>query len=104
VPVVTRAGERHAERVSYSLLAHLGVTETVAWSDEDYVAIACRLVGDPGWRAEIASSIAAKLPVSGLCDADRYARSLESAYERALAMKIDAEGGGTPRGREDVQA
>jgi len=104
VPVVTRAGERHAERVSYSLLAHLGVTETVAWSDEDYVAIACRLAGDPEWRAEIASSIAAKLPVSGLCDADRYARSLESAYERALAMTIDAEGGGTPRAREDAQA
>ena len=103
-PVVTRAGERHAERVSYSLLAHLGVTETVAWSDEDYVAIACKLGRDPGWRAEIASSIAAKLPASGLCDAHRYARSLESAYERALATKINAEGGGMPRAREDAKA
>ena len=27
----------------YSLLAHLGVTDTVAHTDEDYVAIACRL-------------------------------------------------------------
>ncbi len=46
VPVITRVGERHAERVTYSLLAHLGVTATVAHSDEEYVALACRIAQD----------------------------------------------------------
>ena len=95
VPVVTRVGVRHAERVSYSLLSHLGVTETVAHSDDEYVAIACRLAEDPAWRAGVAEAIAVKLPGSGLADAKRYARSLEHAYEHALAAKTN----GTPSPR-----
>jgi protein O-GlcNAc transferase len=87
VPVVTRVGERHAERVGYSLLAHLGVTETVAHSDEEYVALACRIAQDAPWRASLAAAIAARLPGSGLADPARHARSLEAAYLRALAEK-----------------
>jgi len=92
VPVVTRVGERAAERMSWSLLAHLGVTETAARTDDEYVAIACRLAQDAEWRAAIASAIADKLPQSGLADMDRYTRSLETAYERALALKLAATG------------
>ncbi|HEX8012489.1 MAG TPA: tetratricopeptide repeat protein [Casimicrobiaceae bacterium] len=87
VPVVTRMGERAAERMTYSLLAHLGVTQTVARTDEDYVALACRLAQDAAWRANIAAAIAEKLPRSGLADLDRYTRSLEAAYQRALELR-----------------
>jgi predicted O-linked N-acetylglucosamine transferase (SPINDLY family) len=89
VPVVTRVGERAAERMTYSLLAHLGVTATIARSDDEYVAIACRLAQDAAWRADIAAAITAKLPQSGLADFDRYTRSLEAAYERAVALRAD---------------
>jgi protein O-GlcNAc transferase len=87
VPVVTRVGERHAERVSYSLLAHLGVTDTVAHTDEDYVAIACRLARDAPWRKGIASAIGDRMKTAAMADPVRYARSLEAAYRRALADK-----------------
>ena len=87
VPVVTRVGERAAERMTYSLLAHLGVTDTVARSDDEYVAISCRLAQDAAWRAEVAAAIVTKLPQSGIADLDRYTRSLEAAYERAFALK-----------------
>jgi protein O-GlcNAc transferase len=87
VPIVTRVGARQAERMTYSLLAHLGVTATVAHNDDDYVMIAVRLARDRQWRDAVAAEILAALPVSGLADADRYTRSLESAYERALALK-----------------
>jgi predicted O-linked N-acetylglucosamine transferase (SPINDLY family) len=88
VPVVTRVGERAAERMSFSLLAHLGVTETVAGSDDEYAAIAGRLARDAAWRGAISQAIATKLPQSGLADFDRYTRSLETAYERAHALKL----------------
>jgi protein O-GlcNAc transferase len=87
VPVVTRVGERHAERVGYSLLMHLGVTDTVAHSDDDYVAIACRLAQDVAWREKIASDIVASMATSGLADPARHARSLEAAYRRAFVVK-----------------
>jgi protein O-GlcNAc transferase len=92
VPVVTRVGERAAERMTWSLLAHLGVTGTAALSDEDYVAVACRLGIDPTWRAAISTAIADALPRSGLADLDRYTRALESAYERALDADRNATG------------
>jgi protein O-GlcNAc transferase len=88
VPVVTRVGERAAERMSWSLLAHLGVTDTAAQTDAEYVAIACRLAADARWRAAIRNAIEARLPESGLADPDRYTRALEAAYERALALKL----------------
>jgi predicted O-linked N-acetylglucosamine transferase (SPINDLY family) len=95
IPVVTRVGERAAERMSFSLLAHLGLTETAARTDDEYVAIACRLAQDVPWRAAIASAIATRLPQSGLADFDRYTRSLETAYERALARKLASANYGT---------
>lgn len=91
VPVVTRVGERAAERMSFSLLAHLGVTDTVAWTDDEYIAVACRLALDVPWRATIASAISARLPQSGLADLNRYTRSLETAYERAHELKLASE-------------
>ncbi|HEX4523079.1 MAG TPA: tetratricopeptide repeat protein [Casimicrobiaceae bacterium] len=92
VPVVTCVGERQAERMTYSLLSHLGVTATVAHNDDDYVAIAIRLALDRPWRHAVAAEIVATLPVSGLADAERYTRSLENAYERALALKAHEPG------------
>ena len=87
IPVVTRVGERAAERMSWSLLAHLGVTDTAAQTDPEYIAIACRLADDTGWRKTIANAIASRLPQSGLAAPDRHTRALEAAYERALAAK-----------------
>jgi protein O-GlcNAc transferase len=92
VPVVTRAGERQAERMGLSILSHLGVTDTVAASDDDYVAIACRLATDAGWRKGVSARILARIEASGIADFDRYCRSLEGAFERALAPKGVARG------------
>lgn len=87
VPVVTRVGERQAERMGYSILSHLGVTATIARDDEEYVTIACRLACDRPWRDAIRAEIQEALPRSGIADLDRYTRDLESAYERAVALK-----------------
>jgi protein O-GlcNAc transferase len=90
VPVVTRAGERHAERMGLSLLSHLGVTDTVTYSDAGYVAMACRLADDAAWRADVATRIADRFSCSNLADTRRYAACLEDAYARALIIKSGA--------------
>ena len=86
VPVVTRVGERQAERMTYSLLTHLGVTETVARTDDEYVEIACRLARDRAWRDKVSAAIASRLRDSGLADFERYTRALEAAYDSALRL------------------
>ena len=87
VPVVTLVGRRHGERTSYSMLANLGVTSTVAHSGRDYVDIAVRLAEDEAFMRETRAAIVARLPVSTLVDARAYARNLEAAYVAALAQK-----------------
>ncbi len=90
IPVVTRCGERHAERMAYSILAHLGVTGTVAHSDDEYVAIACRLAADPSWRAEVSAAIRRQFAAVPLADPRHYARCLEDALHQAVALKSAA--------------
>jgi predicted O-linked N-acetylglucosamine transferase (SPINDLY family) len=82
---------RHAhgptiERMGQSILTHLGVSETIAQSDEDYVAIACRLAIDPMWRSALSARILAGIESTGIADFSRYTRSLEEAYTRMIAI------------------
>ncbi len=86
VPVVTLRGRKHGERTTASILANLGVIQTIADSGSEYVAIALRLANDSAFRAEVKAAIAAGLAGSVLTDMPRHTRALEAAYERALAQ------------------
>jgi predicted O-linked N-acetylglucosamine transferase (SPINDLY family) len=87
VPVVTLVGRRHAERTSYSILANLGVTDTVAETGGDYVALAVRLATDAAFMHTVRERIAAGIRLSPLTDMDAHVRHLEAAYVEALARR-----------------
>jgi protein O-GlcNAc transferase len=87
VPVVTRIGVRHAERVTASILAHAGLSALIADSDDAYVALAVRLATDATFRETQRSAVRTALARPDLTDPIVYARSLESAYVRALTEK-----------------
>ena len=85
VPVVTLLGKRHGERTSYSILANLGVTDTVAGTGREYVELAARLATDRAFMATVRERIAAGLARSPLTDMAAHTRHLEAAYVEALA-------------------
>ena len=85
VPVVTLVGKRHGERTTYSILANLGVPETIAQSGREYVEIAVRLANDAAFRANVRASIARGLAGSPLVDMPVHTRNLEAAYRAAVA-------------------
>ena len=87
VPVVTLVGRRHAERTSYSILANLGVTDTIAQTGGEYVALAVRLATDGAFMRGVRNRIATGLRDSPLTDMDAHTRHLEDAYVRALAAR-----------------
>jgi predicted O-linked N-acetylglucosamine transferase (SPINDLY family) len=87
VPVVTLLGRRHGERASYSILANLGVTETVAASDRECVEIAVRLAEDPAFMRDVRARIRTALAHSALTDMPAHTRNLERAYLAALEKK-----------------
>jgi protein O-GlcNAc transferase len=87
VPVVTLAGQRHAERTSSSILGHLGLDSLVTRTEDEYVATAVRLARDAALRASIAESLRAALESARAAGLEGYVRSLERAYAHALAEK-----------------
>jgi predicted O-linked N-acetylglucosamine transferase (SPINDLY family) len=87
VPVVTLVGRRHAERTSFSILSNLGVTDTIAHSGADYVAIAVRLATDAAFMRDVQRRIREGLARSALTDMDAHARHLEDAYLQALEAR-----------------
>ena len=87
VPVVTLVGKRHGERTAYSILANLGVTQTIAYSGREYVDIAARLADDASFMREVRAAIRAGLASSPLTDRVAHTRALERAYIEALAAK-----------------
>ena len=87
VPVVTLLGKRHGERTAYSILANLGVTETVAQSGREYVDIAARLANDAEFMRDVRERIRAGIARSALTDRVGHTRALERAYVEALAMR-----------------
>jgi predicted O-linked N-acetylglucosamine transferase (SPINDLY family) len=90
VPVVTLVGRRHGERSTYSILANLGVTQTVAMSGSEYVEIALRLATDVVFKAQVKAAIHAGLQRSPLTDMDAHTRHLEEAYVQALEQRYPA--------------
>ncbi len=87
VPVVTRVGARHAERIGYSILMHRSLTQTIAHSDDGYVELAIRLARDRAFRDEMRAAVARAMADAAATDPARYARALEEAYGRALAAR-----------------
>jgi protein O-GlcNAc transferase len=87
IPVVTRCGERHAERMSASILRHAGLPELIVDNDAGYVALAVQLITDAKYRVVLQASVRAALSNAALTDPVRYARALEDAFDRALDAK-----------------
>jgi protein O-GlcNAc transferase len=81
VPVIARHGDRFVAHMGEGILHHIGHPEWIAQTDNDYVAIAAALASDPAHLAKVRSGLRAQLQSSPICDAPRFAKKLEAAFE-----------------------
>jgi predicted O-linked N-acetylglucosamine transferase (SPINDLY family) len=84
-PVVTLYGDRHAARVSSSLLTAAGHPELIAHSEDEYVRIAAELANDTARRTTLRHSLREDLRRGPLLDhtgqAERFATALQNCWE-----------------------
>jgi len=80
VPVVTRVGRTVVGRAGYSQLSNLGLSELVAWSDDQFVSIASDLARDWTRLAQLRSTLRERMERSPLMDAAGFARKIETAF------------------------
>ena len=82
VPIVTRVGEQFAARNSYTMMMNAGITEGIAWSDEEYVEWGVRLGKDEKLRQEIVWKLRKSRQTSPLWNGQKFAREMENAYQQ----------------------
>jgi tetratricopeptide (TPR) repeat protein len=94
VPVVALVGDRHAARVSASILRAVGLEACAATSRDEYVLTAALLAGSPHLLAELRGSLREGILRSPLCDAASFTSKFIGLMEQRLA---EAAGGGGER-------
>jgi predicted O-linked N-acetylglucosamine transferase (SPINDLY family) len=94
VPVVTLIGPTFAQRVAASLLHALALDELVCQDICSYRAKVLELADDDSRRAALKTHLAQQSRASGLFDGARFARDLESLFQR---MWQEALGGRPPQ-------
>lgn len=80
VPVLCRRGDRFLAHLCETVVTSAGLEDWIAADDEDYVAKAVALAHDRERLAALRAGLAARVLASPLCDAPRFARTLEAAF------------------------
>ncbi len=83
LPIVTLPGEFMRGRHCYGFLRMLGVTDTIAQTEAEYIEIATKLGLDPDWRRNIVERI--KVRHDNLFDDATCVEALEAFYQQVVA-------------------
>ncbi len=90
IPLVTRVGEQFAARNSYTMMINAGITEGIAWTDEEYVEWGVRLGKDAALRQQIAWKLKLSRQTAPLWNGKQFTRDMEKAYEQMWQRYIEA--------------
>jgi predicted O-linked N-acetylglucosamine transferase (SPINDLY family) len=91
VPVVTKNGATHVNRVGGALLTRAGHPEWIAETKEQYVEIAASLAADPDGLVALRRRLRDDFVDGGLTVGKTLARSLERAYAEMLSRDLVAD-------------
>jgi predicted O-linked N-acetylglucosamine transferase (SPINDLY family) len=82
IPMVTRVGQQFAARNSYTMMINAGITEGIAWTDEEYVEWGIKLGTDENLRQQVAWKLRKNKRTAPLWDAKKFTHEMENAYEQ----------------------
>ncbi|MHC0061518.1 O-linked N-acetylglucosamine transferase, SPINDLY family protein [Nostoc sp. UIC 10890] len=89
IPLVTRVGEQFAARNSYTMMINAGITEGIAWTDEEYIEWGVRLGKDETLRQQVALKLKASRQTAPLWNGKQFTSEMEKAYEQMWQRYIE---------------
>jgi predicted O-linked N-acetylglucosamine transferase (SPINDLY family) len=89
IPLVTRVGQQFSARNSYTMMMNAGITEGIAWTDEEYVEWGIRLGKDEVLRQQIAWKLRQSKQTAPLWNAKQFTREMEKAYQQMWANYVE---------------
>lgn len=89
VPLVTRVGEQFAARNSYTFMMNAGITEGIAWSDEEYIEWDIKLGTDENLRKEVSWKLKQSKKTSPLWNGKQFTQEMEKAYQQMWEIYVN---------------
>jgi len=89
IPIVTKVGQQFASRNSYTMMVNAGITEGIAWTDEEYVEWGIRLGKDENLRRDISWKLKKGRQTFPLWDAKQFTKDMENAYQQMWRNYIE---------------
>jgi predicted O-linked N-acetylglucosamine transferase (SPINDLY family) len=89
IPLVTKVGQQFSARNSYTMMVNAGITEGIAWTDEEYVEWGIRLGKDENLRREISWKLKKGRQTAPLWNAKQFTREMENAYQQMWQNYIE---------------
>jgi predicted O-linked N-acetylglucosamine transferase (SPINDLY family) len=90
VPLVTRVGQQFAARNSYTMLVNAGVSEGIAWTDEEYVEWGVRFGTEPELRQKVHWTLSESRKTSPLWNGKQFAQEMEKAYRQMWQRYVES--------------
>jgi Predicted O-linked N-acetylglucosamine transferase, SPINDLY family len=84
VPVVTLCGDRHAGRMVSSILTAAKMSDCIAHTAVEYIAIALKLASSPDELGARRQGLRDQMTQSVLCNGKAFTKRLEEAYRKIL--------------------
>lgn len=90
VPVITKVGDTHPQRLSYSIINNIGVDldDCIAFDEDEYVERAVALASKPERLSELRRTIPEAMKKGILCDPIRFTAQMESVLIEAWNRKF----------------
>ncbi|WP_330205263.1 O-linked N-acetylglucosamine transferase, SPINDLY family protein [Cyanobacterium sp. Dongsha4] len=89
IPLVTRVGEQFAARNSYTFMMNAGITEGIAWSDEEYIEWGIKLGTDENLRKEVSWKLRQSKKTSPLWNGKQFTKEMEKAYQQMWEIYVN---------------
>ncbi|WP_341527864.1 O-linked N-acetylglucosamine transferase, SPINDLY family protein [Nostoc sp. UHCC 0302] len=89
IPLVTRVGQQFAARNSYTMMMNAGITEGIAWTDEEYIEWGVRLGKDEALRQQVVLKLKASRQTAPLWNGKQFTHDMEKAYEQMWQKYIE---------------
>ncbi|AFZ53328.1 hypothetical protein Cyan10605_1209 [Cyanobacterium aponinum PCC 10605] len=88
IPLVTRVGEQFHARQGYTFLKNLGITEGIAYTDEEYIQWGVKFGTDEELRKKVYWKLRQSKKTSPLWDAKQFTRDMEKAYQQMWEIYV----------------
>ena len=82
IPLVTRVGQQFSARNSYAFMINAGLTEGIAYTDEEYIDWGIRLGTDAQLRQQIHWKLQQSRKIAPLWNAKKFTQEMEKAYQQ----------------------